>query len=255
MRYVPVASRKRRSPQVLVHRESLEGKLGRPIRPGMGALHHCDTNACHEPEHLYEGTNTDNMQDMLSRGRGRWKTVPLPEIKQAEIFRRYLAGGILQRELAAEYGVGQKAVSQIIRQRAKAAQQEDIAQLDERRSEWRSRIGRPKSLFIEPGQRFGRLTVVREAEPQPGPRRPRRAELTCDCGTMTTQNLSDLFRGVVQSCGCYNRELITKPTPEHGTRAMYRRHRAAGETPCAACRKAEADYTRERRNAAARAAA
>ncbi len=51
------------------HRFALEEKLGRPIKPGMEALHHCDNPPCIEPSHLFEGTQADNMHDMLAKGR------------------------------------------------------------------------------------------------------------------------------------------------------------------------------------------
>lgn len=35
--------------------------------------HHCDYPPCCRPEHLFAGTQADNMADMLEKGRGRWK--------------------------------------------------------------------------------------------------------------------------------------------------------------------------------------
>ena len=51
------------------HVVSLEMALGRPLAPGMQANHHCDVRACVRPEHLYEGTQKDNIHDMHRRGR------------------------------------------------------------------------------------------------------------------------------------------------------------------------------------------
>jgi hypothetical protein len=50
-----------------VHRIALERKLGRPIRPGYFALHTCDTPACVNPNHLYEGTKAENNRDRMLR--------------------------------------------------------------------------------------------------------------------------------------------------------------------------------------------
>jgi hypothetical protein len=50
-----------------VHRVALERKLGRPIAPGYFALHNCDYPSCVNPEHLYEGTHYDNMNDKMKR--------------------------------------------------------------------------------------------------------------------------------------------------------------------------------------------
>jgi hypothetical protein len=44
-----------------------------PISDGLWVLHHCDTPACIRPEHLFLGTQTDNMRDMISKGRAAWQ--------------------------------------------------------------------------------------------------------------------------------------------------------------------------------------
>lgn len=51
------------------HRIMLVMKLGRPIRPGMMALHTCDTPRCVAEEHLYEGTAKQNTEDAITRKR------------------------------------------------------------------------------------------------------------------------------------------------------------------------------------------
>jgi hypothetical protein len=58
---------------ILVHRFALERKLGRPIKPELQALHTCDHKSCVNPEHLYEGTYTDNIHDILTRNPEAWK--------------------------------------------------------------------------------------------------------------------------------------------------------------------------------------
>lgn len=78
-----------------------------------------------------------------------------------------------------------------------------------------------RKYFAEPGQRFGRLTVIRETLITTGrrgqPVRPKRgAECRCDCGTVATVPLSDLFRGEpdepgsgrTRSCGCLRRDVM-----------------------------------------------
>jgi hypothetical protein len=42
---------------------------GRLPAPGMQINHRCDNRACMNVDHLYEGTQKQNMQDMVARGR------------------------------------------------------------------------------------------------------------------------------------------------------------------------------------------
>jgi len=51
-----------------VHRLAWEETHG-PIPEGMHVLHHCDNPPCYEVEHLFLGTNTDNMRDKAAKGR------------------------------------------------------------------------------------------------------------------------------------------------------------------------------------------
>lgn len=97
------------------HRQALAQKLGRPIRQGYLACHHCDVKCCIQPEHLYEGTRRDNVLDARER-RGSCGRLPsLSADQQDEVRRRYAAGGVKQSELAEEFAVTQKTISNVIR--------------------------------------------------------------------------------------------------------------------------------------------
>lgn len=52
----------------LASRVSYEAYVG-PIPPGLHALHRCDNPWCVNPEHLFPGTQADNNQDMMNKGR------------------------------------------------------------------------------------------------------------------------------------------------------------------------------------------
>lgn len=63
--------------QIRVDGESLRATrvslqlAGRPIADGMYACHTCDVPLCVNPDHLFEGTQTQNLQDASKKGRIR----------------------------------------------------------------------------------------------------------------------------------------------------------------------------------------
>ena len=64
------AGRGSRNRSVKVHRKAWELTRGE-IPAGLGVLHRCDVRCCVNPEHLWLGTQKDNMQDCARKGRTR----------------------------------------------------------------------------------------------------------------------------------------------------------------------------------------
>lgn len=95
-----------------------------PIPDGLCVLHECDVRHCQR--HLFLGTRQDNTADMVQKGRqargdrldncgeanGR---AMLTEANVLEIRARYAEGGVLQRELAVDFGVSVWLVGRIVR--------------------------------------------------------------------------------------------------------------------------------------------
>ena len=91
-----------------------------PIPHGKWILHKCDTPSCVNPDHLFCGTNVDNILDMVSKGRNskgekhsRAKISPArgEQIGNSKLTREQVVS-ILddarpQRQIAASYGVSQ----------------------------------------------------------------------------------------------------------------------------------------------------
>jgi len=75
----------------LVHRIAFKLMKGR-IPKGKFVLHNCDNSKCYNPDHLFIGTQADNMADMRAKGRdndwGRKELPPLPIEDKIHIKRR-----------------------------------------------------------------------------------------------------------------------------------------------------------------------
>lgn len=68
--------------EVFAHRYSLISAVG-PIGE-LYALHTCDVRSCVNPEHLYAGTQADNIRDMMQRN--RFYTPPINTKRVEAIF-------------------------------------------------------------------------------------------------------------------------------------------------------------------------
>ena len=107
------------SKTVNAHRFSLEIALGRPIADGLCALHRCKQNRkCVNPEHLYEGTQQENIDDMVRDGTfATGEAQGLSKLNDDSVREiRILKGfGFTHRELGKMYGVAKSVIGGVLR--------------------------------------------------------------------------------------------------------------------------------------------
>lgn len=99
------------------HRVSYELCIG-PIPTGLGLLHSCDIRHCVNPDHLTPGTQRQNIEDCIAKGRNspppwlggeRSRTAKLTEA----VVRSIRQDNRSLSTLASEYNVSQSAISRI----------------------------------------------------------------------------------------------------------------------------------------------
>ena len=88
------------------------------IPPGMSVLHKCDVRCCVNPAHLWIGTASDNMRDMIEKGRGRapfGEQAGSAKLRAADIppIMDRLANGEACAAIAADYGLTDCAITAI----------------------------------------------------------------------------------------------------------------------------------------------
>ena len=87
-----------------------------------GVLRHsCDTPACVNPDHLTDGTQQENMDDMMAKGRHK-KSVgennghaKLTNAKVKELREEYARGGISTGEIARREGMNQSCIWRMLK--------------------------------------------------------------------------------------------------------------------------------------------
>lgn len=92
-----------------------------PITDGLHVLHRCDNLKCVAPDHLFLGTNADNICDCVAKGRFNRSNQPKGEknknskLKEYQVLeiREKLAQGIYMKILAIEYAVHLRCIQQI----------------------------------------------------------------------------------------------------------------------------------------------
>lgn len=112
---------------VSAHRFSFKHYNGK-IPKGMCICHKCDNKLCVNPNHLFLGTQRDNMRDMYNKGRNRkietYKSGSEHcnaklTMKEATLIRKmYSKGNYSSRELASRFSISKPVILNIIHNRS-----------------------------------------------------------------------------------------------------------------------------------------
>ena len=111
---------------LLAHRLSRTMANG-PIPPGLYVCHRCHNRACVRPDHLYVGTQKDNMRDREAAGRNYWKNHPdlfprgdanwntkVSDATVSEMRLLFSLGAATQGAIGAVFGVNPKTAQNLI---------------------------------------------------------------------------------------------------------------------------------------------
>lgn len=108
---------------ILAHRASYEMFYG-PIPAGKNVCHTCDNRRCVNPEHLWLGTQSENLKDAVAKGRmfrpdtsGENNGNRKLDWESVNHIRQLCAQGVQQKRVAKLYGVCPATVGDIIHNR------------------------------------------------------------------------------------------------------------------------------------------
>lgn len=111
----PYIEAKRGGSKIPIHRFSWI-KMNGSIPDGMCVLHICDNPRCSRPEHLFLGSNDDNIRDMIKKGRNakgsKHGCAKLNEEKVIEI-KKLLSIGVTCSRIAKEYEMSSSTIKRI----------------------------------------------------------------------------------------------------------------------------------------------
>lgn len=109
--------------KLTAHRLAYELAHGQ-IPDGMAVCHRCDNPSCANPDHLFLGTQRENIADRVRKGRNgnhkgtRNGRAKLSEIDVIDIRRLHSSGNVTKAELANKYCVSDVLIGLVVRKKA-----------------------------------------------------------------------------------------------------------------------------------------
>lgn len=97
------------------HRVAFKSVYGY-LTKGLDICHHCDNPPCVNPEHLFEGTRLDNIQDAMHKGRiQKGEQRPGSKLTEEKVRQiRCIGDNISSRKLAKKFGVSYHVVATVL---------------------------------------------------------------------------------------------------------------------------------------------
>lgn len=106
---------------ITTHRVAWELSNGQPVPDGLQVLHRCDVKLCCNPAHLFLGTQSENLHDMVAKGRYGQRRIPNgtrhhnAKLSESNVraIRKALKDGATQTRLARAFGVDRRVIYDI----------------------------------------------------------------------------------------------------------------------------------------------
>jgi hypothetical protein len=100
----------------LAHRLSYLNFIGE-ISDGMDICHKCDNRKCINPDHLFQGTRKENMEDAVKKNRqAKGSMLPQTKLNASNVvtIRALYIIGIGYRKLSKQFNVSQSAIKKVV---------------------------------------------------------------------------------------------------------------------------------------------
>lgn len=107
--------------QTLAYRICWELCFGKPIPDGFCVCHKCDNPNCVNPDHLFLGTQLDNVRDMHTKGRAKYKVhrgekhgMAILSEKDVADIKMLREWGLMHKDLAVMFGVCKSQIGNVL---------------------------------------------------------------------------------------------------------------------------------------------